>query len=286
MTYVESPTQTLTRFVSSWKNTPPERLSEEIISTFNETHRKPDEYKFKFKEGRFVDYTTEAEIKVDTSTYLGKKDSELLESLNRWAAENTTGAAIWISPSFDSSYPSNKITVYSLKEENGEKTTTNISVLFDTPKEHTLEIATRLNPLFASTDDPESLRNKLFIMNGGISLVSLLRLIGGKQFFPETPGQEIINHFVDEIYSGRDPGEIAMEMQNRGIIGKYPVSCGGSVSGVSLDSAALSFDFSGSEDGDRYGSLTFTCPRCGASNTRPYGQLISHCQHCGGDVRC
>jgi hypothetical protein len=49
------------------------------------------------------------------------------------------GVAIWISPSYDAAYPSNKSTIYTLKEENGEKTTVNVSVLFDTPQEHTLE---------------------------------------------------------------------------------------------------------------------------------------------------
>ncbi len=37
---------------------------------------------------------------------------------------------------------------------------------------------------------------------------------------------------------------------------------------------------------DQYGSLSFTCPKCGATNIRPSGQLLSVCQHCGGDVRC
>lgn len=37
---------------------------------------------------------------------------------------------------------------------------------------------------------------------------------------------------------------------------------------------------------DQYGPLSFTCPKCGATNTRSFGHLISICQHCGADVRC
>ncbi|HCB23094.1 hypothetical protein A3H81_04340 [Candidatus Daviesbacteria bacterium RIFCSPLOWO2_02_FULL_38_18] len=37
---------------------------------------------------------------------------------------------------------------------------------------------------------------------------------------------------------------------------------------------------------DKYGSLEFECPKCGATNRRPRGQLIPNCQHCGKDVRC
>ncbi len=37
---------------------------------------------------------------------------------------------------------------------------------------------------------------------------------------------------------------------------------------------------------DQFGSLQFSCPKCGATNTRPFGQLLSNCQHCNGDVTC
>lgn len=37
---------------------------------------------------------------------------------------------------------------------------------------------------------------------------------------------------------------------------------------------------------DRYGSLTFKCPKKGCLNTRPHGKLIEKCQKCGADVSC
>ncbi len=272
MTYVESPTQTLTRFISTWKETPQDRLSDEIISAFNETHRKPDDYKFKLCDGQLVDYKTGIQIKIDTSTYLGKKDNELLEVLNYWANENINGTALWISPSYDSSYPCNKITMYQLQEENGEKITINISVLFDTPKEHTLSIAEKLNPSFINTKDPETLRNKLFIVDENFDLTSLLKLIGEKQYFPETPSQELVNYFIGQIYSGRDPRDIAYEMEKRGMIGEFSVSCGG---GSTLNNS-LTINLKGEINTNE---AYFECPRCHGLIKSGLG--ITTCPHCG-----
>ena len=284
MSYTETPTQTIEKFIPSWRETDPGRLSQEIISTFNETHRKPDEYKYKFANGKLVDFQTGQEIFIDKSSYLGLKDAEFLEVLNSWVSENESGVALWISPSFESAYPCNKISIYQLESSDmGEKTTFNVSVLFDAPRQKTLEIASRLNPAFENINDPEFLRNKLFAMDQNFGLTSLLELIGSEQFFPETPSVELINYFVDEIRMGVSPEQIAREMQEKGITGKFSVSCGGSSKAASLDGNSLTLNF-GAED--EFGSLDFACPHCGATNTRPFGHLISNCQHCGADVRC
>lgn len=285
MSYIEAPTETIARFVTSWKNTGRDRLREEIVSAFNETHRKPDEYRYKSKDGKLVDFKTGEEIKIDSSTHLGQKESELLDALNQWFNENDSGTAIWISPSLEGSYPCNKITTYKIEYlETEEKTTFNVTVLFDTPKDHTLKIASGLNPAFLEANDPEILRNKLFSLDEEFDLLSLLKLIGAKQYFPETPSQTTINYFIDEIYSGRDPREIAMEMEKRGIVGEFSVSCGGGTT-TSLGGNSLNLDFRGGME-DEYGSLDFECPHCNKINTRPFGQLLSHCQYCGGDIRC
>ncbi len=82
---------------------------------------------------------------------------------------------------------------------------------------------------------------------------------------------------------------IETEMMNKGY-GMEPerFGCGGS--NISTTTRSLSYKTStitpGFDHEDRYGSLSFTCPKCGATNTRPFGQLISNCSHCGGDVRC
>ena len=284
MTYIESPLKTIEKFIPSWRYTQPDRLSQEIISAFNETHRKPDEYKFKFKENRLVDFPTETEINIDTSTYLGKKDDELLGVLTYWVSENSSGTALWISPAYDSAYPCNKITMYRIEEtSSSEKSTFNVTILFDTPKENTLEIAANLNPVFADVRDPEVLRNKLFVVDEKFGLSNLLELIGIEAQGSDTaPSRKIVHQFIDLIRSGVSPRFIAEEMQKNGLIGEFSVSCGGSTS--LLESNSLTLNLTGLED--KYGSLSFTCPKCGAVNTRPFGQLISNCQHCGGDVRC
>lgn len=285
MTYIESPTKTIEGFVSSWRYTKEDRLNQEIISAFNETHRKPDKYKFKFKDGVLVDHLTDTEIKIDTSNYLGQKDAEVLKALTSWVSENTSGTAIWISPSYESAYPCNKITTYQLEEnEKGEKNTFNTTVLFDTPKNHTLEIASKLNQTFTKIEDPEVLRNKIFIVDESFDLISLMGLIGIRQEEVSIPDKKTIHRFVDMIYLGVSPSYIAEEMRKNGIIGEFSVSCGNTSSVSILESSSLTINLTGVED--KYGSLSFTCPKCGATNTRPFGQLISNCRHCGGDVRC
>lgn len=289
MTYIESPVETIAKFVPSWRLTSPERLEKEIISSFNETHRKPDEFRYKYKDGKLVGFEaetgTETEINIDRSTYFGRKDGEFFDTLTAWVAENDSGTALWISPSSDEKYPGNKITMYVIENvTDTEKTTFNISVVFETPKDHTLEIATKLNPKFTEVGDPEVLRNKLFSMGEKFNPVSLLELIATTQNFPPTPSQELIKYFVREIHSGRDSVSIAEEMREKGVIGKYSVSCGASSLSDSLGKNSLTLNFSGTED--QFGSLEFSCPKCGATNTRPVGRLIRNCQHCGADVTC
>lgn len=285
MTYIESPVETIVRFIPSWRTTSPDRLAQEIVSSFNETHRKPDEFKYKYIQGKLVDFQTGEEVNIDRSTYLGQKDAEFFDALTSWVSENDSGVALWISPSYESAYPSNKITIYTIEKSlGGEKTTLNVSVLFDTPQDHTLEIAGRLNESFKSIKNPEVLRNKLFTMDENFSLVSLLELISANQYFPPTPSIETINYFVREIHSGRSPRSIAEEMYKNGIIGEHSVSCAGTGATRILESGSLVLNFGGAED--QYGSLYFSCPKCGVTNMRPFGQLISHCQHCGGDVSC
>lgn len=285
MTYIESPVETITRFIPSWRNTSPNRLAQEIVSSFNETHRKPDEFRYKYKEDGLVDYQTEEEVNIDRSTYLGQKDAEFFDTLTSWVSENDSGVALWISPSYESAYPSNKITIYTIEKSlNGEKNTFNVSILFDAPKEYPLQIAAKLNSAFVKIDDPEVLRNKLFTMDESFTLVSLLELISANQYFPPTPSIETINYFVKEIHSGRSPRSIAEEMYKNGIIGEHSVSCAGTGATSILESGSLVLNFGGAED--QYGSLYFSCPKCGVTNMRPFGQLISHCQHCGGDVSC
>lgn len=284
MTYLEAPTKTIENFIPSWRFTEPDRLGQEIVSAFNETHRNADDYKFKFKEGKLVDLKTETEIKIDTSTYLGKKDAEFLDCLTSWVGENESGVALWISPSYEAAYPCNKITMYKIETEHYEKTTFNVTVLFDTSKQHTLEIASKLNPNLEKVSDPEVLRNKLFVTDDNFTLTDLFLLIGKEETQTSKPDKDLIEYFVDLIHSGKDSRLIAMEMQQKGIIGNFSVSCAGNQTLSGLEQNSLTLNFAGNKD--RYGSLNFTCPHCGAVNIRPHGQLINSCQHCGGNVRC
>ncbi|MFA6519187.1 MAG: hypothetical protein WCV93_06110 [Candidatus Shapirobacteria bacterium] len=284
MTYVESPTKTIERFIPSWRYTQTDRLSQEILSAFNETHRHPDKHKFGFKDEKLVDLLTDTEISIDTSNYLGKKDAELLDILTSWVSENETGTAVWISPSYESAYPCNKITTYTIETDaQNKKTTFNITVLFDTPKSHTLEVAAKLSPAFTG-NDPEMLRNKLFIVDENFNMTSLLEIIGENESKVSTPNSQLVDYFINLIHSGAEARLIAQEMEQKGLVGNFSVSCGGQESASSLEKNSLTINLTGQED--KYGSLSFTCPKCGATNRRPVGRLLQNCLHCGGDVRC
>lgn len=288
MTYIESPVETIAKFIPSWRNTPSERLEKELVSSFNETHHKPDEFRYKYRNGKLFGFEAETgletEIKIDRSTYFGKKDGEFFDTLTTWVAENDSGTALWISPSSEDAYLGNKVTMYVIeKVSETEKTIFNISVVFETPKTHTLEIAAKLNSKFIGVKDPEILRNKLFGMDEDFDLEALLDLIAVAQNFPATPSQELIKYFVNEIRSGRDAASIAQEMRSKGVVGDFALSCGRSNSVNSLGNS-LVLNFGGAED--QFGSLDFECPHCHGINTRPFGKLITNCQRCGGNVSC
>ena len=178
MSHAESPVDTITKFIPSWIHTNPQRLEQEIISSFNETNRKPDSFRLMYKNGNIVDFEAEQPVKIDRSSYLGRMDGEFFDTLTTWLSENDKGTAIWISPAYDAQYPCNKITVYQIESASDEeKVTINMSILFDTPKNHTLEIASKINPNFIGETDPEILRNKLFQMEDDFDLGAILKII-------------------------------------------------------------------------------------------------------------
>ncbi|GEM_PF-1709566 len=61
-------------------------------------------------------------------------------------------------------------------------------------------------------------------------------------------------------------------------------SCGSSSSNLESNNPLNRLLKGGMED--QYGSLTFECPHCNQTNTRPKGKLVDNCQHCGKSVRC
>jgi len=279
------------RFVESWEKTPRERLVPEIISLFKETHRQADNYHLLSINGKIVDPETRQEVNIDRTSYIGKSEGKHFDKLEKWADENSQGNAVWISPMCDGIYPCNKIIFYQIAYSFGsmEKSLLNHVILFDSPKNHCLKIANKIDPQFESLENPEELRNKLIVVDDEFNIASLLAaMLSQENTFP-TPSLATISYFVDLIHQGQNSKFIATEMQKRGIVGEHSISCKRSPSTYSnyMDTRALVLNFSTVEgQSDKYGSLQFTCNSCGRINTRPLNTLLTNCQHCNADVRC
>ncbi|MBI4157900.1 hypothetical protein HY502_03575 [Candidatus Woesebacteria bacterium] len=284
MSSVESPVETVERFIPSWRVSHPKRLSAEIISVFNETNRIPDPFKLVYRKGRIFDYETGEPVRINRSTYIGQKEGEFFDSLSQWLDENKEGVALWISPLLPGVYPSNKITIYQIIDSSGEeKLTLNTSILLDTAPAHCLAIASRLSPHFKKYRDPEVLRNKLFSLDGDFDLKNLLELASIKLNSKETPGQKTIKEFMELIYLGCDPRLIAEKMFQKGVIGAHSVSCApinlasNPAFGVFMDPRSFILKFAGGESG----KYVKSCGACGVEIEARISKGYK-CVRCGG----
>lgn len=284
MSYIESPLETVQKFIPSWRSSHPKRLAEEIKSVFNETNRHPDSFKLIFRKGKILNFETEEPVNIDRSSYIGQKEGEFFDAFSKWLSQNSEGAAIWISPLFSDVYPSNKITIYQIINTGSEeKITFNTSIILDTSAEHALEIASSINPVFIGCPNPEVLRNKLFAVNENFDLLDLLKLTSIKLNSRQTPGQETIEEFVELIHLGYDPRLIAQKMQQRGIIGEHAVSCASlnlstnPTFGAFMDKNSFLMKFVGGESG----KYVKNCGHCGIRIESKISKGY-RCLKCGG----
>lgn len=290
MSYVESPVETVVKFIPSWRNTHPKRLKEEIVSLFNETNRNRDRFRLLYQNGKILDFETQEPVKIDRSTYVGKKEGEFFDTFSRWLGKNNEGSAVWISPLLDGLYPCNKVTIYQIENVEGDKKVTlNTSILLDTPLTHCLEIAAKLNPDFDNLDNPEFLRNKLFSVDIDFNLQNLLSLASAQVNSEPTPGQETILYFMKLIYSGYNPGVIAGKMHQMGVIGEHAISCAAlkpnpnPTFGGFMDTRSFVMNFTGNlgSSGSESGKFVKNCGACG---TRIEARISKgyKCSNCGG----
>lgn len=265
----------VTDFNSTWRSAEPERIGQEILSVFNETHRQVDDFYIIIQNGTPIDPATETTIWFDKSTDLERREAEFFDQLVSEADKRDSGSFVLISPSLIGTYPCNKAILYQIAytfEYPPQKVLTGSAILFDTPKDHTLQIAKQLDPSTANTSNAEILRNKLFICPDEFNLTDLLELIGTNYSdSTPTPSQELISHFVGLIKSGHDPRLIAQEMQARGVIGKHSISCPPSLFGISL-----TLDFTVGKD-------ILKCVQCPFCKTTVDAEIFDgeiHCPNC------
>ncbi len=242
----EHPLLTTKHFIHSWRDVDPKRLSEEIKSVFNETNRQPDPFSFVVRDGELVDSATNTIVNFRRNSELEKTEGRVWDDLKKWANKSESGTSAWISPILEGVYPANKFIFYEIRYTDDmppQKVLFSTTILFDTPKDHCLKIAQMINPLMANVKNPEFLRGQLLRIQKNFNIADILELIGKPEKDKQkTQSQETINYFVDQIKSGRDPELIVLEMQAKGVIGEYSISCPTrSISALQINSRILNF---------------------------------------------
>lgn len=170
------------------------------------------------------------------------------------------------------------------------KIISNSLIVFDGSSYETLRMIRLMFPQTKDINNLEDFRSILINAGDGFDPALLLAEIGkidknvlnAKQVLSKDEVAVRVNYISRMITTGADARTIAYEAQRLGLLGEHSISCPtGAKSGTFSE---LLTGMSGLED--QYGSLQFSCPKCGAINNRPFGQLLSNCQHCGGDVTC
>jgi hypothetical protein len=283
MSYAESPQKTVVKFIKtpSWL----EKISEEslvthLTSVSQETRRRPDPGYFEVINRELVDPLTGMPIlpQIKRNTPLREVEYQIAVKLQKFAVQNDSGIALWISPRFPGEYPCEKAAIHKIVYKlDGTKVLLNSYILFD-----------------ANLENPEILRNILFTKPDSeeaiLGILTWIQKVCKEKIetdtsnYPETKKQA--KYFARKIRAGISPEIIVEEMRRTGFLGQNPISCPAAKVSFSnlLSSRSEIYIFSGQED--IYGPLEFFCPSCGKVNKRPYGQLISNCQHCGANVRC
>lgn len=283
-----------------WQEAPCSRRIEEIISVYKETNRYTDNFTYYHDDEGFFVWTKDEESDVsekihlreilDTSSYLGAVEVDVLKKLEDWFTTNSQGFALWVSPPFPGRYPDSKIISHRIAYTAGDmqKVIQNSADIFKASDTELIGILHEFFPVTLDLNDLEAIRSALIVPNADFNPEKLLSRI--KEIDPNAIAvggildetelikrATYISHLMDLGVSARI---ISSEMHRLGLVGRHSISCPRGLKTLSeliIDGLGIS---------DRYGSLQFKCPSCKETNTRPFGVLISKCQHCGADVNC
>ena len=281
-------TQTVSKY--NWSFLPEEVIVDYIKTVYKESHRLPDEWTFLIKENGLYDSKWNSYIQdvvnqfPHPNLYLREVENSIIQAMDSWSISDEPGSIVWISPIYEGMYPCNKIEIITKWPD--QKGTNNVAINFDCSAEDCLRVAKSIFPELSELTDIEELRRSV-IINKDIDAASIIQ-----QLSPHIKVSDNIKTLTDENYryiaslakKGYQQIFIAAEMERLGMIGDKSFSCPGGSGGLTSVLGESSLNLNTPED--KYGSLEFTCPHCGATNTRPFGRLINNCQYCGGDVRC
>lgn len=261
----QNPVDTAANFNQTWRGQHHKRLEAELLSIAKETKREPDIYHFLVKEDLLIEPETERPIKDFIAPGI---ELEIANELERWATENESGAAYWLSPRIKGLYPCDKIILHEIKNSPEGKTVKNTAILFD-----------------ADLPNPERLRSQLIVLedeNALSELVNWIQLITGKgvqEIDPTTLAyyKEKSSWYARQIIQGAHPKELARQMKEDGFLGDNPVSC--TRRGSYIESRSTTIAVGNPLVNSEFRSKTFTCPRCDGKIES--GKGITTCPHCG-----
>ena len=211
-------------FVRSWRQNPA-RIEPEVISLSNETNRRPDRYFLELSNtGQLVDPETRQPVKINTQSYLGKKEFEIFGKLQNSVQALDEGNFVWISPEYSGRYPCTKVIFHQIAYKlNGDKALLCSAILCNLSGAAVLEIADNLDG--QKHKDIEELRSKLFFTDEE-KLISLWEKLSEFQNLkPSFLFKSEIEYYAGRIRSGDNPSAIVQEMAHAGIIGEHSISC-------------------------------------------------------------
>jgi hypothetical protein len=278
-TEVETPVETFRKFAKTpgWKNAPEKVIASDLFSMNNESNLFLNPSFYEERDGRLFDPVRE---RIVAGTADGDEVEEgVIKQLEDWFLTHNSGIAVWISPRGNGirPYPEEQITIYRIAyKANRQKVLLLTSHQFKANFRNPEEIRKFIFP-------EEDREKSIFEILGWLKRTSQKRVETSLSNVEER--KKRAEYYAHQYVSGTPIEWIAYDMTQTGFLGENPIGCGGNTTITSFfsftETTTLTFGFE-----DQYGSLTFSCPKCGAMNTRPSGQLISNCQHCGGDVRC
>ncbi|HLE49022.1 MAG TPA: hypothetical protein VI819_03265 [Patescibacteria group bacterium] len=253
----------------------------ETASAISESHHETDHYNYMVKGGRLWSPTGKCFVEDIT---LDGPDRVLFQKLQDWGNNNSSGMSVWISPPLDSKHPFTKITTYEIWSGRILKMVKINSTLVDVDP---VEIAKNLSMYSTDPLDYEfsenSLREKLLIMLDTKNASDLI-----DSYTKQNASFVKYKNFIQSsksIYESHNEDPIRFAEMLEAQMGSFRLGCD-TISLTKSGIKSLKIEGTLNQGGDKYGSLEFSCPHCGSTNTRPYNQLIRNCQHCGEDVSC
>jgi hypothetical protein len=289
MSYAESPTETLIKFDTNpaWRTSPIKVLTADFLSINCESNLFLNPAYYEEKNGRLWDPVRETTV-AGSAIKADETEENVIGQIEKWFLSHESGLAVHISPRKKTTpkhpgYPEEQITIYRISYKlTVDSGLTRQKVLFYTSHQFK-----------ANFRNPEEIRK--FIFTEDDYEESIFEIMNWLKNISQKPVQTEIHdlekrrrqaeYYAYQYRSGVPIERIIYEMDQTKFLGKNPIGCGA----PNIISRNLSFTITstikfGFED--QYGCLEFTCPKCGAINTRPVGRLLSNCQHCGASVRC